>query len=322
MTEAGHSSSRRVLVCAAETGTAFAMVKCLRGHWGSHVHVVTADSNPHHLVTASLLSDRHLQVPELKDPAFAGALARILDAEAITDYIPLQDAEFAVAEELRPRHPSVAIWLSALYPRLAHDKLEAQNWLEGLGLPVPSRYEIGALPEQGELFAKPRRGFGSRGAMRQSVEVLRTMPRTALQDLILQEVCSGPEVTVDSFYDAATGAHRAVMRERLAVRSGVCTTARLFDDAYLSDCARRIGAALEQRGTICFQVMRSAAGWAITDLNLRPGAGTAMSVAAGIDLLRAAVACRWGEPYAVMIARPLPAGGVYVTRQYAEFVMS
>jgi hypothetical protein len=298
------------------------MVKCLRRHWGTTVYVVTADSNPHHLVAASLLSDRHIQMPSLKDAAFPEVLDLILGGERITDYILLHDAEFAFAEQVRPKHSSVSIWSSPIFPRLAHDKVEAQNWLERLGLPVPLRYDVVTLPEHGEFFAKPRRGFGSRGASRQPVEVLRAMPQEALHSLMVQEVCSGPEITVDSFYDAETGTHRAVMRERLSVRSGICLAARLFEDHTFSGWARRIGTALGQRGTICFQIMRASAGWAITDLNLRPGAGTAMSIAAGIDLLGAAVACRWGEPYAAMISRTLPAEGVFVTRHYEEFVMS
>jgi hypothetical protein len=67
--------------------------------------------------------------------------------------------------------------------------------------------------------------------------------------------------------------------------------------------------------------MRGRDGWLVTDLNLRPGAGTAMSAAAGVDLLAAMAACRWAEPVEPYIASPLPEGGVHVTRQYAEYLM-
>jgi len=98
--------------------------------------------------------------------------------------------------------------------------------------------------------------------------------------------------------------------------------ARLYDDPVLSGYALTIGRALGQRGTICFQAMRSAVGWAITDLNLRPGAGSSMSAAAGIDLLAAMIACRFGLPFAHWIERPLPAGGVHVTRQFTDVLMA
>jgi hypothetical protein len=89
----------------------------------------------------------------------------------------------------------------------------------------------------------------------------------------------------------------------------------------LSGYAALIGEALGQQGTICFQVMSSRDEWVLTDLNLRPGAGTAMTCAAGTDLLSAHFACRWGLPYKRYLGEEDLGEEVIVTRQYAEFVM-
>nr|WP_255561578.1 ATP-grasp domain-containing protein [Pseudohoeflea sp. DP4N28-3] len=152
-------------------------------------------------------------------------------------------------------------------------------------------------------------------------EDVRDLSPAVRDSLIIQEVCESPEITVDSFHDHVTGHHRSLARERLITKSGVCVAARLYEDDKLSDIAFRIGEALHQRGTICFQTMRSETGPVITDLNLRPGAGTSMDAAAGLDLLAAMVACRTGAPVAPLIAARVPKEGIHITRQYHDHVM-
>lgn len=85
--------------------------------------------------------------------------------------------------------------------------------------------------------------------------------------------------------------------------------------------AARLAAAIGQRGTICFQVMWKGGRWALTDLNLRPGAGTAMTCAAGFDVLSAFLACRWGLPTDGFFLSSSLDHDVFLRRQYAEFVM-
>ena len=67
--------------------------------------------------------------------------------------------------------------------------------------------------------------------------------------------------------------------------------------------------------------MKGLKGWVVTDLNLRSGAGTAITCSAGFDVLAAAFACREGEDYTKFLS-PIAAGEEFiVTRQHAEFVM-
>lgn len=110
-------------------------------------------------------------------------------------------------------------------------------------------------------------------------------------------------------------------RERLEVKAGVSVKARVFDDPELSALAQKLGEELGLTGTFCFQVMRApdAGGWAITDVNPRPGAGTRMTVAAGVDVLAAMMADAWGEDPGVFLG-PL-AGERFVTRQYTEYAV-
>jgi hypothetical protein len=308
----------RVLVTAAGTGTAFGLITRLRANWGEEVEIVTADINPAHLVTASVLSDHHIEVPPCTDPAFIPVLLQLIEAHGIDTYVPLLNAELRQANALSLMLTGCDVWSSPEAALLVGSKKAAADWLAGLGINVPPSLGNDVIEPEGSYFAKPDDGSGSHGARRiagcEAVKLDRA-------EYVVQPVCIGPEITVDSFFDAATGRARAIARERIEVKSGVSTKARVYEDATLSEIARRIGEGLRQRGTICFQVMQLEGEYVVTDLNLRPGAGTALTVATGIDLISAAFACRWGEDYDAYLMNELPPQGLFVTRQYAEFVM-
>ena len=60
--------------------------------------------------------------------------------------------------------------------------------------------------------------------------------------------------------------------------------------------------------------------WLVTDINARLGAGTAISVAVGLDFFSGMFAVLWGEDpsqYFIPLEKE-----TFVTRQYSEFVMN
>lgn len=311
---------RVVLLGGAGTGTSFAIASRLKARWGNEVRLIVTDIFPAEHVTTSLLADRFHMVPKAGDPAFRDRLIDILRAEHVQTYIPVLNEEIALAADLMRlgEFPDIDFWSSPLRAQCL-DKVFADQWLAGIGIPTPQKYTVG---DQGESwFAKPKTGYGSRGAREVSLDEIEAMTASERDGLLIQEHCVGPEITIDSFYDHQNGFRRAYCRERLETKSGVCTKARLFHDTELSEYAGQIGQALEQCGAICFQVMRGDTGWVVTDLNLRSGAGTAITCSAGFDILAAGYACRIGEDYREWLA-PIASGEEFlVTRQYAEFVM-
>ena len=212
------------------------------------------------------------------------------------------------------------------YLSLATDKLYLQQVLRNIGVSTPEVFTIQDVENKNApecLFIKPRNGFGSHGARHITRNAILAMKQDQLQDFIVQEVCSSPEVTVDVFFDKSLDDCAVVCRERIEIKSGVCTKARLFADANLKAIARLIGLTLEKRGSFCFQVMRAKDKWVVTDLNLRPGAGTALSCAIGADFFSALHATRCGERGIDMIDTSLiETGDCFVTRQYIEYVTS
>lgn len=313
---------KNILVTAAGTGTAFALLSRLRAVWGNGCKVVATDINPRHLTTSALLADRFIQSPSVRDENFFAFIEDVIRNESIDTYIPILNDEFAIAEGIKNKYVSLDVWVNPLAPTLARDKKIASDWLASQSLPVPESFIKADIKAGDEYFVKPANGYGSHSACSMRGKDILGMADGFWSEYIVQEKCNPPEVTVDSFFDTRRDFSIAVARERIETKAGVCTKARVFIDEEISEIAKKLAGALGQDGLICFQMMRVGKNWKITDLNFRPGAGTAITVAAGYDLIAAAFACRWGEPYQAFLGTDLDEKGVYVTRQYAEFVMS
>lgn len=278
------------------------------------------DTNPRCLVTASVLSDKFVQAPPVGDPSFRDVIEDVIGRESITTYVPLLNDEFSVACEIKDKRPGLDVWATPLSAALASDKRKASSWLKSQHVVSPRTFDLSEIVPGENYFIKPVNGCGSRSAQAMVGRDLLKLPSDHFSGMLIQERCDGPEVTVDSFRDAKEDFCLAIARERLEVKSGVCTKARVYYDEAIQIYAKLIAVALNQHGLICFQLMRKGDGWAVTDLNFRPGAGTAMTVAAGWDVISAAFACRWGEEYRHFIEKKVTATDIFVTRQYAEFV--
>ncbi|KAB2673991.1 MAG: ATP-grasp domain-containing protein [Verrucomicrobia bacterium] len=270
MVQANGGKPRIVLIGSAGAGTAFAAVCALRRAWSQSVRVVTMDIHPRHLVTSSLLADDFQQVPLSSSPEFPAALLGILERFAVDTYLPLFPEEIALAARLHA-DGSIPKAVSVMAPPLAASRACADKWLLGQllsrhGVPVP-RTALASHPFPAEeYFLKPNNGVGSRGAKRAMAADLPALVGDQPTKWIVQEICTGPEVTVDAFRDPAMGFGHVVCRERIEVKSGVSTKSRLFSDEELSRIAQSIGGALSLSGSFCFQVMRNAQGWAVTDV--------------------------------------------------------
>jgi hypothetical protein len=314
---------KTILLGAAGTGTSFAIASMLKSRWGKNIRLISTDIFDKHLVSTSILSDSFYKVPYANHADFASVVSNIMENEEVDVYIPILNDEIILGAQLikQNTHANVDIWSSDLHAKCI-DKAFADLWLNKIGVRTPRKYESDSLVNESSVWVcKPRNGFGSKNVKFLNKNELHLLSADEIAASIIQEVCTTPEVTVDSFYDHSKGIGFSYCRERLEIKSGVCTKARLFFDSELDQFSKKIGQALNQRGTICFQAMRSAEGWAVTDLNLRSGAGTAITCSAGFDVLSAGFACRTGADY-ISFLRPLKQlEEFYITRQYSEFIM-
>ncbi len=315
-----------MLLGTAGTGTTWGIATSLKERWGEHVHLVVADMQPEHLVATSSLAERFERVPAVSDDRFADALLALIGDERIDTYVPTFDAEIVLAARLRDeglldgvRVPAPPLWAA----QTCLDKHAASRWLEQEGFPAPRviPFEPGAWHERG-IVVKPRQGVGSVGVERLEgrEEWSRWCERPDLDDWIAQEMVTGTEVTLDCFRSGAENASRVLCRERVEVKSGVCTKARIFEDDDLAHIGVSIGAGLGITGAYCLQLMLcEERGWLATDVNPRPGAGTRLSAALGVNLHAAMFVNLWGFSTAGLL--PSLSGERWVVRQYREIVL-
>ncbi len=316
-------NNRVVLLSSAGTGTAFASALSLRRNWGSNVTIITADSNPRNLVTSSLFCDKHYQVPLNNDLKYKKSLEKILLEENADTYVPFIDHEIYIGAMIfEEAFNSGNLAIQVKKPHIADlcdDKYQTYIFLQENNVPTPETKLIDSKNIQKKDFIiKPRRGFGSQ------IEKLTDKTDDCLEKYdcdhyLIQRECVKPEITVDVSYDKESNYFVYVCRERLEIKTGVCTKARLFYDDEIEKIAHTIAIKLELN-SFCFQLMKYKGDWVVTDVNARLGAGTALSVAAGLDFFSAMFAILWKEDPSIFF-KPLKRE-TFVTRQYVEFVMN
>lgn len=312
---------KSILIGSAGAGNAFSSVIALRRNWGSTVKITSIDCNPGHLVTASLISDKFYQVPKINELGFKNEVTKICMDESIDTYIPLMDDEIFVAASLYEQgYLDSSIYLQVKCSEIAdicNDKYKTFLLLNERNILTPECFMVGALlNSNGNYIIKPRRGFGSH--IKKLSKINGDISQFNSESTLIQYECEKPELTIDVCYSKKQDVLLYVCRERLEIKSGVCTKARLFYDDELESIAYRIANELDLFA-FCFQVMRYKDKWAVTDINARLGAGTAMSYAAGMDFFSGMFAVLWGENPTVYF-RPLEKE-TYVTRQYSDFLM-
>lgn len=315
---------KNILISAGGTATAWHLAKLAVEKFDSRFNLFVCDINPPHLIPAARLAKRFFQVPLAASPDYCAHMLRLFSEHKIDVFVPLIDADdrrfssdAAELTALGVRSTGVSSGTSAVI----HNKRDLSVFLESRGFRTPrtvSSEEVANRPG-GRFFIKPEQGLGSKGArVAESEEVLRAIAKS--KNLLVQELCREPEVTVEVFNH---GVVRSLCRERLETKAGVCTKARIFADATLHSLAERLCAALDLPVAFCFQVMTGADGeFLITDVNPRLAAGTALSTAYGWSLASAALVC-WGDlPLDPQQFLRMSQGDKYVVRVYEEKVMN
>lgn len=317
---------RRLIIGTAGSAVAFGAIRSVRAHYGDAVFLVAMDTNRREMVASSVLADAFVQVPLARSPEFPNALGKISEAYPGSCYLPVHDDELEISARLAAegKLPQGLELIAPPYDvvRLCGDKWAMHQWLRANGLPSPETAPAtpAALERMGgPLALKPREGTGSK-----FVRLVSGAAELAGIDpdrWLLQEPLQENEVALDVFLSRSAGKFSCLCREYLALRAGIVTNARLFNDPILADIAERLARSVPIFGGFMFQVMRDRARrWQIIDVNPRVGRGTGMGLAVGLNFAAANLADFWGEPTEGLL--PPLSGEHYVARQYADYVTS
>ncbi len=314
---------QNILISAGGTATAWHLASLVSEKFTSYFNLFVCDINPPYLIPAARLAQRFFQVPRIDNPEYHSRMLALFAEHSIDIFVPLIDADVhgfptdaTELAELGVRSTGIPSSTSAVIG----NKRNLSVFLESHGFLVPRTVSFEEVTNQPgrRFFVKPEQGFGSKGIrIAEAEDVLRVVSREP--DLLIQELCHEPEVTVEVFNQDTV---LSLCRERLETKAGVCTKARIFADDALHSIAERLCGLLDLPIAFCFQVMTGTDGkWVITDINPRLGAGTALSTAYGWSLASAALAC-WGklsiDPRHFL--RTLP-GDKHVVRVYQELLM-
>ncbi|MEU2653789.1 ATP-grasp domain-containing protein [Streptomyces sp. NPDC007325] len=166
--------------------------------------------------------------------------------------------------------------------------------------------------------AKPRSGSGSRGiVVVRSADELAGIPQDG--SYLLQEFLPGTEYSVDVLTDGNGRVVAAVPRARDKTDSGVVVAGRVLDLPELSGLAEDAVRTLGLRGVLNVQVRENRAGKAaLLEINPRPPGGMSLTVSAGVDMPKWAVAALLGLPVPERIAHRETA----VVRHWQDVVLA
>jgi len=254
---------------------------------GSHVewmkragyHVVLMDiSND---ATGKYLVDDFEVVPKYGSPGLEDQLWEIVERHGITMVIPSVDEGLLFWASIRKAWAEKNVHVLVSPPDIidiCSDKLKTHKFLTKHGFPSPKTKTYWSL---GTPLKKPRKGRGSQG-----VEYFPDEPSESKQndDVIWQELLTGPEYTVDVLCTAPGQVHYCVIRERLMTKVGLSTKGRVVEHPEIERTARNVAKKAEFFGPINIQFIEAGYDqdkekrFAITDINPRISGGQALTL--------------------------------------------
>ncbi|MCS7279738.1 MAG: ATP-grasp domain-containing protein [Thermodesulfobacteriaceae bacterium] len=313
-------AKKTVLISAGGTATAWFLVKTIQQFFSKNFIVIVTDLKPKELIPASKLSDYFYQVPEGIEERYIKFL-EIFEKHGVNFFIPLADEDLKLFYrdnfDLLNRKVVSTSPPKATVEKVG-DKLDLFKFCQLENINTPRVYWVSELEENQKYLVKLKDAFGSR-----EVRIIRGEEIKFLdlpwERYIIQEICYPPELTVEIFFYQNKLSY--VIRERLEVKAGVCTKARFVKDNEIEEIIYKIAKKLELPMISCLQFMRNDRGWALTDFNLRMGAGSALSAKAGWHSAKALFTAllEKEDPFIYLIE---PKEGTIIVRVYEELLMS
>jgi carbamoyl-phosphate synthase large subunit len=249
--------------------------------------VFGADLDPE-MSPAAHLVDRCFAVPRCTDPSFISCMEKICHANAIKLVVPTIDTELPFFADAAPDLKRAGIHVVISSPpavAIANDKQKTHDWLVASGLPTVRQTTLAtALADEEQwplpLLAKPRLGSASIGV---TLVRDRAMLRSMSGDVIVQEVATGQEYTMNAF--VRKGRCLAVVpHRRIEVRAGEVSKGRTERNEDLMNLTKR---ALETlpgaEGPITVQAFVNGDRIQIIEVNARFGGGFPLAYEAGAD---------------------------------------
>lgn len=263
------------------------------------------------------LADTGYLVPEFEDDAYMPAVLDIVERENIDVVVPVLDQilkPFAAARE-QVRARGARVMISPLETLdVTRDKWQTYQRLSGV-VPLPDSWITKPpLPEDGDLFVKPRTGSGSENIHRITSQAELDFYHEQMEKPIIQEYLPGTEYTIDCLTDRDGNLIACVPRERKELTGGVSTQVTVVEREDLFSLARGVAGELDFVGPFFIQAKLDENGVPrLTEIGARL-AGTMCAGFTSPSLQYAGVKQLCGES----VPDPTVQFGTHMSRHWAE----
>ena len=249
---------------------------------------------------------RFVEQPEgLSDQGYARWLKETCERISIDLVIPVRDGDMWRLNSLRHMFKAEVIMSTAAALHCCNDKLNTYHVLNNpeSGVFVPLTVQMASWRELENLFplfVKHRHGSGSQLAQKVYTpgELGAVLIEHDHEELIVQNFVGGDEYTVDVFCDRAGLIRGISTRKRVSVIEGQMDQGEIVEipDA-ISRAVAEITSELTFVGPVNMQFILAPDGapW-LTDVNLRFGGGTPLTIAAGCDFAKGLLQMFRGDP--------------------------
>jgi carbamoyl-phosphate synthase large subunit len=301
--------SFRILITGAGTTTAMTVLKGLRLADDPSIRVLMGDINED--CAGAHLGDDFVLMPPAKSADFDVQVADLCRQLRIDLVIPIIDFEFQgwckAAGRLADQGTRVAISPAKAVAKCMEKDL-THAYFESLGIPTIATWKTAEIEDPAQLpfpvHLKPRCGRASLDNYRADnladyLAVLGKVP-----DALVQPFVRGTEVTIDTLSDFKGRFLGASPRIRIEVKSGQAYRSRTFGSPELVESARRIVEGLPIYGAANIQCFLTVDGPVFFEINARFGAGTILSINAGMNGPLALVDLARGRPVRDLTPQP------------------
>jgi carbamoyl-phosphate synthase large subunit len=244
------------------------------------------------LTPAMQMADVSYTVPRCTDYRFADSMTEICARETVDLVIPTIDTELPVwaslAKPLKQAGTTVAVSSPAAIA-IAADKRLTNSHCVSIGMPAPRQSTLAEIDRSRSswpmpLVVKPSMGSASNGLkIVSSWTEFNVILQTHIDhDVVVEERAHGTEYTVDVYVDTAGTVHCPVVRQRLEVRAGEVSKARVVrNDLLASFAAKVVGQLPGAYGVLNVQMFFDGERATIIEINARFGGGYPLTWRAG-----------------------------------------
>lgn len=246
-------SVRKVLIFPAATEVGLEINAALRHCKEVEVHGAGIGGSTH----GPFAFDRFHEVPSIHQAGWLQRLQQVCAEQAIDYIFPAYDDVIVALAEAREQLSPVVLTAPLDVCLLTRSKRATYRRLGG-HLRVPRVFD--EEPPSFPVFVKPDRGQGSQGARRiDSAQALREALRDQ-PDLLVTELLTGEEYTVDCFSDRERGVLFAKARIRNRTRNGIAVNTETVELPEAMELASRIQTELALHGAWFYQIKRASDG--------------------------------------------------------------